>query len=46
MTWLTDFWRSSIGGKVTMAVTGVRRPIEVQLGRSGRLAHRGPIKFD
>jgi succinate dehydrogenase / fumarate reductase cytochrome b subunit len=23
MTWLTDFWRSSIGGKVTMAVTGV-----------------------
>ena len=22
MTWLTDFWRSSIGGKVTMAVTG------------------------
>lgn len=23
MTWLTDFWRSSIGGKVTMAVTGL-----------------------
>jgi len=23
MTWLCDFWRSSIGGKVTMAVTGV-----------------------
>lgn len=23
MTWLTDFWRSSIGGKVTMAVTGI-----------------------
>lgn len=23
MTWLFDFWRSSIGGKVTMAVTGV-----------------------
>jgi succinate dehydrogenase / fumarate reductase cytochrome b subunit len=23
MTWLTGFWRSSIGGKVTMAVTGV-----------------------
>lgn len=23
MRWLTDFWRSSIGGKVTMAVTGV-----------------------
>jgi len=23
MTWLIDFWRSSIGGKVTMAVTGL-----------------------
>ena len=23
MTWLCDFWRSSIGGKVTMAVTGL-----------------------
>ncbi|MEZ6038437.1 MAG: succinate dehydrogenase cytochrome b subunit [Planctomycetota bacterium] len=23
MTWLSTFWRSSIGGKVTMAVTGV-----------------------
>ncbi len=23
MTWLFDFWRSSIGGKVTMAVTGL-----------------------
>jgi len=23
MTWLLDFWRSSIGGKVTMAITGV-----------------------
>ncbi|HEU4417576.1 MAG TPA: succinate dehydrogenase cytochrome b subunit [Planctomycetota bacterium] len=23
MTWLLDFWRSSIGGKVTMALTGV-----------------------
>jgi succinate dehydrogenase / fumarate reductase cytochrome b subunit len=23
MSWLFDFWRSSIGGKVTMAVTGV-----------------------
>ena len=23
MTWLFDFWRSSIGGKVTMAITGV-----------------------
>jgi succinate dehydrogenase / fumarate reductase, cytochrome b subunit len=23
MRWLTDFWRSSIGGKVTMAVTGI-----------------------
>jgi succinate dehydrogenase / fumarate reductase cytochrome b subunit len=23
MTWLSSFWRSSIGGKVTMAVTGV-----------------------
>jgi succinate dehydrogenase / fumarate reductase cytochrome b subunit len=23
MTWLSDFWRSSIGGKVTMAVTGL-----------------------
>lgn len=23
MTWLSGFWRSSIGGKVTMAVTGV-----------------------
>ncbi len=23
MSWLIDFWRSSIGGKVTMAVTGV-----------------------
>ena len=22
MTWLLDFWRSSIGGKVTMAITG------------------------
>ena len=22
MSWLTSFWRSSIGGKVTMAVTG------------------------
>ena len=23
MTWMTDFWRSSIGGKATMAVTGL-----------------------
>ncbi|MBL8732181.1 MAG: succinate dehydrogenase cytochrome b subunit [Planctomycetes bacterium] len=23
MTWLCDFWRSSVGGKLTMAVTGV-----------------------
>lgn len=23
MTWLFDFWRSSIGGKVTMAITGL-----------------------
>jgi succinate dehydrogenase/fumarate reductase cytochrome b subunit len=23
MSWLTSFWRSSIGGKVTMAVTGL-----------------------
>ena len=23
MSWLFDFWRSSIGGKVTMAITGV-----------------------
>lgn len=23
MSWVSDFWRSSIGGKVTMAVTGV-----------------------
>ena len=23
MTWLFEFWRSSIGGKVTMAVTGL-----------------------
>lgn len=23
MTWLIDFWRSSIGGKVTMAITGL-----------------------
>ena len=23
MTWMSTFWRSSIGGKVTMAVTGL-----------------------